>query len=238
VAAQAIAYNSGFEASIIKLIEGVANDIISISRTYVQTKKVITIVGKSSASMLTEFKGDQLSKINRVFVEPANPMSKTAAGRMDMANNLLNTGMIKRPEEYLRVIEEGTVKPLLESGTNQLMLIDKENELLRTGEVEVLALMVDDHGKHIRGHSQVLDDSQLRLDSELVARTLEHIQSHIELATNMNPMLGAILRQEAPPPGAMAAQAQPPGNPTEASMPELPENTDPTTTASYEKMGD
>jgi hypothetical protein len=157
-----------------------------------------------------------------------------------MANNLLQQGLITRPEEYLRVIEEGTLKPMLESDTNQLMLIDKENELLRSGGTEVMALMIDNHGKHIRGHAQVLNDSKLRLDQQLVARVLEHIQSHIELGVSMNPMLGAMLREEAPPPGSMQPQPQQdsptPESLQEAEMPNLPKNADPTSAGAYEQM--
>jgi hypothetical protein len=240
VAAQSIAYNSGFQASVSKLEENVANDIISISKTFVQTNKVISIVGKSNAAMLVEYKGSDLGKISKVFVEPVNPMSKTAAGRVELANTLLQSQLITRPEEYLRVIEEGTLKPMLESDTNQLMLIDKENELLRTGETEVMALMIDNHGKHIRGHAQVLNDSKLRLDQNLVARVLEHIQSHIELGTMMNPMLGAILREEAPPPGSIpppqGSPQSPQETPVEANMPSLPKNADPESQAAYEQM--
>jgi hypothetical protein len=239
VASQAIAYNSGFQQSVVSLIEDVANSVIELSKDFVQVEKAIAIVGKSSASMVVEFKGDSLSRVNRVFAEPVNPMSKTAAGRMSMADNLLNQGLIKRPEEYMRLIEEGTIKPLLESRTNQLMVIDKENELLRSGEVEVQALMTDQHGDHIRGHAQVLDDSRLRLDAELVARVLTHIQSHIELETNMNPVLGMLLRQEAPPPGSQGAPMaapQPKGNPTKGQMPDMPAGADEMSQGAYEQM--
>jgi hypothetical protein len=238
VAAQAISYNSGFQQSVWGITENVANGIISTVEQFVQAPKIIAIVGKSNASMLLKFKGDQLSRIHRVFVEPVNPIAKTAAGRQSMAESLLNSGLLKQPEEYLRVIEEGTLKPLLESRTNPLMAIDQENEYLRTAEVEVSALMTDPHGDHVRGHAEILDDSKLRQDVELVSRVLTHIQQHIELSTQMSPALGMLLRQEAPPPGAMPVEG-PKGNPQEgepAAMPNLPQNADPNSAASYEQM--
>ena len=242
VATQAIQYNSDFEESLYNAGESMVNGIISILQTHATTKKVALIVGQNSTSMVQEFQGEDLLPIYRVFAEPVNPVSKTAAGRMDMANSLLNTGLFKNAQEYLQVVESGSLSPLLESETSALILINKENEMLRKGQ-EPQALMTDDHGIHIRGHRTVLDDPMVRQNPTIVQAALTHMQEHILLSANMDPNLGAMLREEAPVAPAQGQLPQPgsspspsaPESPVEANMPSMPANAPESMKQDYEQ---
>jgi hypothetical protein len=48
----------------------------------------------------------------------------------------------------------------------------------------VVAVLTDAHSLHIREHKAVLADPDLRMDAELVQRTLAHIQEHIDILSN------------------------------------------------------
>jgi hypothetical protein len=239
VAAQAVQYNSDFEESLYSAGQSMADSIIKILQTHATTKKVALIVGQNSQSMVKEFQADDLKPIFRVFAEPVNPISKTAAGRIEIANNLLNSGLFKNPNEYLQVVESGNLSPLLESETSGLMLVTKENEAMRTGQ-PVVALMTDDHGIHIRGHRTVLDDNMMRQDPAVVQAVLTHIQEHVELSKQQDPTMGQMLRQEAPisPPMGMPGQApmQEPSNPIADNMPGAPAGTPPEMQQTIEQM--
>lgn len=239
VAAQAVQYNSDFEEALYTAGQAMADSIVKILQTHAATKKVALIVGQNSSAMVKEFKADDLSPIYRVFAEPVNPISKTAAGRIEIANNLLNSGLFKQPSEYLQVVESGNLSPMLESETSGLLLITKENEALRT-EQQVIALMTDDHGTHIRGHRTVLDDPMMRQEQSIVQAVLSHIQEHIELQTQMDPNLGAVLRQEAPVAPTMQPQTGPmpaePSNPIQDNLPKAPQGTPPEMAQIVENM--
>jgi hypothetical protein len=220
VASQALAYNSGLQASFGDLLKYVGNAIIYLLQDYASTPKVATIVGIANRSMLKEFTGENLKGIDRVVVEEVSAVSRTTAGRMQLAENLLNSGLITRPEEYLTLVETGSIEPLLQSRTTETMLVRQENEALRDGD-SIVAIMTDLHGDHIRGHKEVLADPEMRKDPELVMRVLNHIQEHMDLLRSADPALMAVLReQDIPAPAAPQGPIQ--GAPPEMSAPQMP----------------
>lgn len=59
--------------------------------------------------MLTEFVGDDISSINRVIVQISSPLEQTVPGRMQIAQDLIQAGLITSPESYLSVIKTGSL---------------------------------------------------------------------------------------------------------------------------------
>lgn len=242
VAAQALQYNSGLQHSYADLLTAVGNGIIHLLQDYASTPKVAAIVGIANKSMLTAFTGDSLKQIDRVIVEQVNAVSKTTAGRMELANNLLTSGLLTRPGQYLEVIETGTLQPILETEVTESMLIQQENEALRSGQ-PVLTMITDIHGEHIRGHKEVLADPEARKDPALVQAVTEHIQEHLNLARSSDPFLLAILKkQDMPPPpvpqGPPGTMGPPPGpsdQPQMPQLPSLPQEAPPSTQDSYQQ---
>ena len=47
---------------------------------------------------MKEFTGDDLTSVNRVIVDVGNPLARTTAGRVEMAEQLLQMGVIKTPQ--------------------------------------------------------------------------------------------------------------------------------------------
>jgi hypothetical protein len=133
VANQAIQFQSGVQSSYNALAESVGSALIELLQTYAQTPRVALITGKSKRSLLREFTNKNLKGINRVHVDVANSLSKTAAGKVEMANNMLNSGLINTPEQYLSVITTGNLEPLYEHDMAQINLMRQENEDLAEG---------------------------------------------------------------------------------------------------------
>jgi hypothetical protein len=239
VQSQALQYMSGLQQSYVQLIEDVGTGLISMLRDFAEVPRVAMIVGLKNRTALKEFTGDDLSSVNRVVVDIGNPLARTTAGRVEMAEQLLQMGLIKTPEQYEMVLNTGKLDVMTEDTMSELFLIRKENENLVEGK-PVIAVITDDHAKHIREHKAVLADPDLRLDPDLVQRTTAHMQEHIEMLRTVDPDLLAIIGeqplgpkggtpagqpQQGVPDQAMQGQAPQVMNPeavTQAQMPNMP----------------
>lgn len=212
---QAIQSTSGVQTSYTIALENVGTALIELLQTFAVVPRVALIAGKSKRSMMKQFSKDDLQGIGRVFVNRANPLTKTGAGRMEIANNLLATpGMISTPEQYLGVLTTGQLEPLYQRDNSQRMNILSENEELMEGK-PVQALLTDNHPLHILEHSCVLDSPEARQNPQVIQSTLNHIQEHLDIAKGMDPGLSAMLKQQSffQPPQPPPQAGPPPGDP-------------------------
>jgi hypothetical protein len=197
IQAQALQFISGLQQSYIQLIEDVGTGLIKLLQDYASVPRVAAIVGKNNRTEMKEFKGDDLDTINRVIVDVGNALANTAAGRAEIANNLLQM----KPEEfsveqYLQVMTTGNLNTMTEDVIDENMLIRSECEALVQGSTEVRALAIDKHTEHIKEHKYILSDPELRKDLDLVQRTLAHIQEHINLLRETDPALLTLIGQQ------------------------------------------
>ena len=211
---QAIQFSSGVQVGLNSLSESVGTGLLELLQTFAVVPRIAMIAGKSKRSFMRKFKGEDLKGISRVFVDNANPLTKTSAGRVEIANQLLQTqGMIKTPEQYIAVLTTGNLEPLYEHENGQNMLIRSENEWLMDGK-QVTALMTDDHALHVLEHQCVLNSPEARENPTVVQQVLAHIQEHINFAKTMDPVVAAMLKQAsfaAPQPPAPEQMGAPQG---------------------------
>ena len=192
---QSIQFNAGLQLAYQQLLENVGTAVIELLQEFAQEPRLAIIAGKTNKSLMKYFSAKDLEGVNRVIVDTANPLTKTAAGRVEVANQLLQTpGMIKTPEQYLSVLTTGNLEPLYEYDRSRQHLTKAENEALMQGEV-VTALLTDDHAIHVLEHSCVLNSMETRRDPNLIQNVLTHIQEHIDLAKQMTPEMAAMLKQ-------------------------------------------
>jgi hypothetical protein len=185
VQSMAIQFNSPLQQSYIQLLEDVGTATLNILKTYAESPRIIQIIGKSKRGMQLEFTGEDISDINRVQVEAGNPMAKTISGRLSIAQDLLQNGLIKTADEYLMVLQTGSLDPLLSGKTSELLALKTENEKLMDRE-QVFVLFTDDHALHINEHSALASDPQVREDPELFSKISEHIVEHLSMLTDPN----------------------------------------------------
>ena len=213
----ALQFTSGLQQSYVKLIEDVGTALIHILKDFANTPKFVSLIGKNNRPFIKEFTGDSIAAINRVVVDIGNPLSRTIAGRVQMAEQLLQMNLIKTPQQYFSVMETGRLDMMYEGELDQLMAIKAENERLMEG-MPVKATLLDPHRMHIMEHKAVLADPDLRKDNELTKKVMDHISEHIDLLRNTDPDLLALIgEQPLPPPGA-----QMPPTPTGQSIPQQP----------------
>lgn len=199
---QTIQSSSGLQLSHTLLLENLGTAIIELLQEFAVEPRLAVIAGKTKKPLMKMFSGSDLQGVNRVIVDSANPLTKTSAGRVEIANQLLQTpGMIKSPEQYISVLTTGNLEPIYELEKSRQYLIRDENESLMQGEVPK-AVLTDDHQVHILEHSCVINNLNSRKDPNIVANVLSHIQEHLDLAKQMTPELAAMLKQQsfAPPP--------------------------------------
>jgi len=212
VQSMALQFISGLQQSYIKLVEDVGTALLQILKDFSTTPKVIALVGKNNRPLLKEFTGEDINAINRVVVDVGNPLSRTVAGRVQMAEQLLQMKLLKSPQQYFQVINTGRLDVTFEGDMSELLLIKAENERMMEGE-RIQAIALDQHTLHINEHKAVLADPDLRKDEELVKNTLDHIQEHITLLKTTDPDLLQIIGQQPLQPSPQ----QPPVQPLERS---------------------
>jgi hypothetical protein len=205
---------SGLQQSYVEMIEDVGTGLINMLKDFASVPKVAMIAGKSNKSYLEHtFTGDDLSQVNRVIVDVGNPLMRTTAGKVQIATELIQYGIVKTPEDYMTVLNTGNLSTLNEYQQNELLLVRAENEKMADGQ-QVMALAVDQHIIHIKEHKGVLADPDLRNDPNLVQLVLGHINEHIELLRSTDPGLLTIIgEQPLGPVGGSPPGSPPPGGP-------------------------
>jgi hypothetical protein len=234
VASQAIQFLQLTQQRYVQLLEDSGTAVINMLKEYATVPRVATIVGKMNTPYMKEFKGDDLESVNRVIVDMGNPLSKTTAGKIQIADTLLQYGFVKNPDMYFSVLQNGRLDSIQDPVQRQLMLIAMENEQIQDG-INPPVLVTDNHAMHIQEHKQLLDSPEARNNPDLVMIVLAHIQEHIRQLQTGDPNLFQILGIQALPP-AQSPEGQPPisavnqgasVNPLEqvtGALPNLPRN--------------
>lgn len=234
IAQQTLVFSSGIQQSYNSLIENVGTSLIELLQTYAVSPRIAFIPGKTKKALMKEFKGQDLQGITRIIVESSNAFTETTAGKVEVANNLLNSGKITTAEQYITVVRTGQLESLVEHDQATLLLIKQENELLSEGK-PVYAVITDNDRLHILEHSTVFADPDVRQDPRILQNAFAHIQEHINNAKTKDPMLSTMLGQQplAQPPPTPPQDGQvnpqnigevPPLDMQSAPLPNLPTN--------------
>lgn len=182
--AKSVQSSSSLIHSYHRMIEDGGTLMLEILRDFGQTKRVVSIIGKFNQSYVHEFQGSDLSEVDRVTVETTNPVLNTFAGRIELADKLLQSGLLTTADEYINVIQTGQIESMLEAETAQLARIRSENEGLMEGE-EQIASPYDNHVLHIKEHHSLINSREAAFDPELVGGVAAHITEHIFLMENL-----------------------------------------------------
>ncbi len=241
VQSMAIQFSMNLQQSYAQLVEDLGTGTIHILQDFAAVPRVAAITGKSNRPLMKEFKGSDLADINRVMVDLGNPMTRTTAGKVNLADALLEKNMIENPDQYIQVVTTGRLEPIIEGKQAELLLIKAENENLADGKPQPV-VATDQHAQHILEHKTVLASPEARVDQKILSATLDHIQQHITALQTTDPQLLALIHQQAlPPPQQPAPQGTaspaPMMNPTppglqaaaqvqQPNMPNPPQGTD------------
>jgi hypothetical protein len=202
VQSMAIQFISGLQNQYVQLIEDLGTGLIEILKDYASAPRVASIIGKGNKAYLKEFKSTDLSEINRIIVDVGNPLARTTAGRVQIAEQLMQMKPYEFSiEQYIQVINTGRIEVMTDDSVDQENLIQQENERLLQA-IPTKVLVVDEHMLHIKKHRTLLSDPLLREDDATAEVILNHINDHIQALKTTDSALLAALGQQ-----SMASQA-------------------------------
>lgn len=220
MAAQAITFSSGLQSSANQLLESIGTGMINILKDFATTPRLAIIAGKQNRPQMKTYLGGDLEPINNVVCDATSALSKTTAGKLSIADNLLKANMIKTPQEYLTLIKTGQMEPLTRGPLMENFLIQQENEWLLSGKNPVV-LRIDNHIQHIEEHKSLLSSPASREDGILTQNTLDHIQKHEEAQQWMQINDPAFLAATQQQPLPFPVQQQQPPAPAPGGAPDI-----------------
>jgi hypothetical protein len=185
-----------------------------------KAERVTQIVGANKVSVSQVWGTEQLEGVSGIRVETINPMLQTPAGKMQLADVLMKSGLIKDPQQYIGVYTDGDLPQLYHRQETQLVLVKAENEALLKGQA-ITPAITDNHVMHILEHTANIDTVEARINPNqpYVVETLNHIMAHINMLTTINPVLAGIIGDPQLPPGMPSQLQLPPPPPGAAPMP-------------------
>jgi hypothetical protein len=212
----AIEFSQNFTKSYIDALEMAMTYAIYNFHNFASPELVVSAEGPNGSTIAKKFKTSDLASISRVDCKIANPLMATSAGKFEVAQNLLQMGLIKNPKKYFEILEGAPAEVLWDEDYNQDAFIQQENDYMREKK-PVMAMMTDDHAKHIACHASLMNDSEIRQRSDILEGITAHIKTHYGLLQSQDPMLAQIIKTgqapQMPPPGPM------PGKPPQAPTP-------------------
>ncbi len=166
---------------------------INAHKRFAEREHFVRMTGSNQKTYDAPFTGGDLEPIGRVKMLLQSPVMQTTSGRLDIAEKMVQSGLVKRPQDYISILEGAPMDTLWDTELSENDLINTENEMLLQGE-EVPVMMTDDHAGHVREHSKLLNEMEIRLNPEKWQLVLDHIMQHREQASQVDPMLEAMLR--------------------------------------------
>lgn len=225
---QAQTFNTPVENNYNATLQDVANLTLRTIAKFMPYVDIVSMVGLKEDFAITDFKGSELDKIQKVKILTGNALSKSPAGRLAIAQDMMNSGQIS-PTQYTEVVETGTLKDRTEDITAQDALIQYENQQMIQGN-EVPVLLLDNPLKHIQGHMIILTHPDVRNDTQKQEIIMKHITEHQQNWTVLgvqNPQLLALITGSPIPPdvpeqGVVQGGQQPQQPPTHPQAPQQP----------------
>lgn len=224
IQAAAIQANSNLQQSYYALLSRTMTLAIEILRDAATEERTVQIVGKANTQFAKEWKfsGQDLRGFSGVVFEPVNPLSQTTAGRLSVADSLLEKGLIKNPKQYITVLQTGNLDTLLDADFKDQDSILSAVERVIEGKPHK-AIATHNHGDYVRAFQSVIASPESLDDEELVARVLDAINQHMTLWMDLsatNPALLVATGQQVLPVGMPGAPGMPPGMPPGPMPPE------------------
>jgi len=212
LSANALELSQSLQKSYIRALETLMYYTVLAYRNFATVEQTVALTGDDDTQIARKFLGSDLADIRSVVMRVSNPLSLSAAGRMVMAENMLQAGILTDPDDYLVVMETGSLKATYNDKVDEHTLIREENNAMLEGKwTDVIA--TDDHAKHINAHRSLLSKTAVRSNAQLSQKILEHILKHLTVAQETSPALLAVVETGRLPPPA------PPAPPPQSSAP-------------------
>jgi hypothetical protein len=176
--AMAVQYNSSDERAWALNLEAVGTVLLKIFQRCASEEVMVAIAGKDQTSTVTQFKGEDLSSILQINVQIANPISKTMAGKMQIAQDASERGYITNGADYMNVLSTGTLQPMVAGPISHTRMAKAEDEKMLRGE-PASVLVWDNDLLHIQQHVTMLNND-IRYDEQKCELFKAHVDEHFQ----------------------------------------------------------
>lgn len=207
LSANAMEFIDGVALSYVTAMERTMEHAVNAYKKNAKIAQTVTMKGQNNQVTNRQFTGESLECISGVRIQISNPLMRTIAGRLEIAEKLLEMPKEMWPQ-YVSILEGRPLMDIYKGELSQQDLIMGENEMLSQGQ-PVPALATDDHPKHMKEHAGLLNDPTIRLNGQFIQGILDHIMEHYQLAMTSDPMLMAMIHTGEMPQAAL--MAPPPG---------------------------
>jgi hypothetical protein len=151
VATQASAFNSQLENNYSAFVEDIAYFLLYAVSRFQATEEIVSLVGRGKSGEVRAFKGTQLNPIRGVKVSLGNALARTTAGKIEIAELLTKSGVLKTADAVLEAVTTGNIVNTLDNATAEATYIKAEAEQMVSGEVPPVVAL-DNHVLHITEH--------------------------------------------------------------------------------------
>ena len=189
-------------------LEKLMEMVVAQFKLFATSERTLAILGANSSYITLRFTQADIETISHIKMRTKNALSDTVSGRMEIANQLLQTGLITNQQDYLKVLETGELDVLTDEMSTEDDLIQSENEEMRGGN-EVQALIWDDHVSHISKHKMLLNNPIIRRESSIIGIVLAHIDEHLSLIENGDPRVLEMAMSDSLSPDAIMKKSAP-----------------------------
>lgn len=207
----AVQFNSWFQAARIQKRERGATVVYRITKRWMVSAQMTRIDGAGGEQYMRPATAEQLEDVSDIEMETGPALLNQPAGKMEIADKLLDRGIVKDGAEYIRILTTGRLEPMLKAPEAQLNTLSVEGDMLKEGKQPPVR-QGQDHATHVREHQALLT---VDMDPAAVQVIEAHCAEHYQMWSQMPQDLAALTGQTVmpPPPPMMAPDAPPPDAP-------------------------
>ena len=207
-------YNAGFQKSVIKVLEEVGTGMVQDLKAFADAPRQALIVGKMDQGYMQSYSKKDFDGIDRVVVAAGNSLLNTTAGKVNLADQLLQNGMLPQGEagamKYIQVMNEGKLEPETQALQATYMQIQSDKEMLLSGKLPLIQIS-DNHPLMMQEVNVLNNNPLIRNNPQLGNLVRQYIMGHFQQWLQMPPLLAAALGIQPPPPQGGQPGAPPPG---------------------------
>ena len=145
-----------------------------------EEERLFTLFEEKDAPLVQTYGQKDFDGVDGIIVDIANPILDTVSGKMWMADQLLQRGMVSNPWEFLTLIRTGDFEKVIRAEEEQLKRVHAENEKLIRGETVYVSEYTDNHVLDIREHAPLISSPENRDNAQLLQKVGAHLAQHVQ----------------------------------------------------------
>lgn len=176
---------------------------------FANVEQLVDITGESMFAYTKAFKVEDIKSISKIKVRQQSAMMSTVAGRLQIADSMVQSQLITNPSKYIGIIEGAPIESLFDNELAENTAIQQEIDAILEGK-NVIPAAWDNHPMFIQEYRKLLYNYEIRTNSKLMGTLTSLIEERANLEMQMPPEIKALLRGQ-PMPQPQVAGSPPPG---------------------------